>query len=144
MSNEPLIENHSKFSIHLRKRIRKINMPVTTNSDLIKNLAKKCLRFKWIEDQTKNLARLLSPCPFCQDIHHRQVGCNECHVHPKLCDADGKEGLIGYLQKKYGNIELCDMESHDYRFVRNILINIAKTGLISPSIKKKLQKVIKD
>lgn len=117
-------QNHEKNKMKLKKP-KKIN---TGSKEKVKELARRCLQFKWIYAQEKNLNRLISPCAFCQDVYFHHKTCKNCLCPIQLCGDDGKEGLIGALIAQYGNIFLSNLPKSEYEKVLRILIELEQTG----------------
>ena len=135
------IKNQNKTSKEIGKEVPIMNR----RKEEIKELARECLKFKWIAEKDKNLNRLLSPCSFCFDINSTQNKCKICKVPDILCDEDGKKGLIGYLANKYGNIFLKDLSDKDYELVRRALSELTGRGeLDSKTIKTIKVHIIKN
>ena len=109
--------------------------------DKVKVLAIKCLKFKWIKNQTKNLNRILSPCAFCFDAKTNGFDCSKCKIPKIICNEDGNKGLIGFIFSKYGNIFSKDIDKKEYDLIRCSLIDLSKNGEISPLVKKKIENV---
>jgi hypothetical protein len=122
----------TRFNINLNQEKLKFNT--------IKRLASDCLRFKWIEDQKRNLKRVLSPCAYCFDYKIRNILCDLCLIDKDICNNDGNSGLIGYILSKYGNSLLKDISSEDYNLVRISLEELKITGIISKQLKTKIRK----
>ena len=122
----------TRFNINLNQEKLKFNT--------IKRLASDCLRFKWIEDQKRNLKRVLSPCAYCFDYKIRNIPCDLCLIDKDICNNDGNSGLIGYILSKYGNSLLKDISSEDYNLVRISLEELKITGIISKQLKTKIRK----
>ena len=110
----------------------------------MKSLALKCLQFKWIEDQKKNLNRILTPCAFCFDVKPHRSGCSKCKIPKILCNSEGNEGYIGYLLRKYGNIFLKDIKRNEYDIVRNALRQIHNTGKLSDEFRARINLLISE
>lgn len=115
----------------------------TTEENIIKILAKDCLRFKWIEEQKRNLKRVLSPCAFCIYYERKDKSCDSCTIDKEICNNDGNGGLIGYVLSKYGNTFLKDISYEDYNLVRIALEELKIEGNISKELKAKIQKFVK-
>lgn len=58
------------------------NSEVGKPREEIKKLAKRCLKFKWIADQSKDLKRLLSLYIFCFNIFENRKKGSCCKVFP--------------------------------------------------------------
>lgn len=123
----------TRFNINLNQEKFKLNT--------IKRLASDCLRFKWIEDQKRNLKRVLSPCAYCFDYKIRNIPCDLCIIDKEICNKDGNSGLIGYILSKYGNSLLKDISSEDYKLVRISLEELKINGIISKELKTEIQKI---
>lgn len=130
-----MIKNNTstRFNINLNQEKFKLNT--------IKRLASDCLRFKWIEDQKRNLKRVLSPCAYCFDYKIRNIPCDLCIIDKEICNTDGNSGLIGYILSKYGNSLLKDISSEDYNLVRISLEELKNNGFISKELKTEIQKI---
>ncbi len=124
------------------KKIEKEIPIMDKDKEDIKELAGKCLKFKWIAEKDKNLNRLLSPCSFCFDINSTQNKCKICKVPNILCDEDGKKGLIGYLANKYGYIFLKDLRDKDYRMVIKVLSELNNRGELDSATIKAIRVLI--
>ena len=116
-------------------------------NELRRSLASESLNVKWIEDQEKNLNRLLQPCSFCREpiavAKKDDVICDFCLCPELLCADDGQKGLIGFITEEYivegKNIFLKDLEPYSYNLVRNTLLDIASTGRISKKNTEKIE-----
>ncbi len=118
---------------------------------LIKWLASESLKLKWIEDQEKNVNRLLQPCSFCANSNSNSdvdvvsaddIICVSCLCPEELCDDDGQKGLIGVITRKYKdgkNPLLKNINPNLYNLVRNCLVDISSTGAISEKIKNDIK-----
>ncbi len=73
--------------------------------ELRRSLASESLNFKWIEDQEKNLNRLLQPCSFCRKpiavAKKDDVICDFCLFPELLCADGGRKGLIRFITEEY-------------------------------------------
>jgi len=130
-----MIKNNTstRFNLNLNQEKSKLNT--------IKRLASDCLRFKWIEDQKRNLKRVLSPCAFCFKDKIRNIPCDLCTIDKEICNNDGNGGLIGYILSKYGNSLLKDISSEDYNLVRISLEELKINGIISKELKSEIQNI---
>ena len=112
--------------------------------DNLKRLAGVCLRYKWIENKSKNLSKLMSPCALCFDCYDDEKENDEgynCHIPKIICDDDGKKGFIGFIFSKYGDIFLKDIDKREYNLIRKVLIDLSKNGQISFQTKKIIEKI---
>ena len=130
-----MIKNNTstRFNLNLNQEKSKLNT--------IKRLASDCLRFKWIEDQKRNLKRVLFSCAFCIKYKIGNISCNLCTIDKDICNNDGNCGVIGYILSKYGNSLLKDVSSEDYNLVRISLEELKMNGFISKELKTKIQKI---
>ncbi len=128
-----------------KNNINEKNNNIFSSDNKLKKLAKKSLDDKWIQDQSKNLKSLLSPCPFCIEIlkNKSKIYCRECLIPKIICDNEGYNGLIGSLYSKYGNVLLRNLSKEEYGVIREALIEIASKGTISVHIEKKINEMIK-
>lgn len=122
----------TRFNLNLNQKKSKVKIN--------KKLAKDCSRFKWIEEQKKNLKRVLSPCAFCLYYKNESISCDLCTIDKEICNNDGNGGLIGYILSKYGNSLLKDISSEDYNLVRISIEELKINGIISKELKTKIQK----
>ncbi|MHA1490924.1 MAG: hypothetical protein ACTSRI_14920 [Promethearchaeota archaeon] len=113
------------------------------NAQYINELAGKCLKFKWIENQSKNLNRVLTPCGFCFDIKADGKNCSKCKILKIICDDEGNKGMVGYMQRKYGNIFLKDIDNEEYDLMRQSLMELSINGKISNLVKENIEKLIR-
>lgn len=133
---EVLIKNKSEV---LRYRTDKLE-----KKDNLRRLSRVCLRYKWREEQSKNLSRLMSPCAFCFDCYDERIESDDCsnyQISKMICDDDGRKGLIGFIFSKYGNIFLKDIDKREYNLIRNALIDLLKKGQISIQTKGIIEKI---
>lgn len=110
-----------------------------------KRLAGKCLKYKWIEDQSKNLSKLMSPCVFCFECYEKKKesdDCSNCQIPKIICDDDGRKGLIGFIFNKYGNVFLKEIDKREYNLIRKALIELSRNGQISFQTKRIIEKLI--
>lgn len=118
------------------------------NVSLIRALATNSLKFKWIENQKKNLNRLLQFCSFCihsranNNVDHDSI-CKYCLCPRLLCDNDGLKGLIGLITLKEESFDgtqflLKNLDKDLYNLIRSCLLDISSTGKISERIKHKI------
>ena len=105
------------------------------DSRSIEELAERCLKSKWIKDQSKNLNRLLSPCAFCFEVKSNGNDCSKCQIPKVLCDEDGKNGFIGRISSKNGNVFLKDIDAKDYEMLRDALKDLMTKGKLSEKMK---------
>ena len=117
-----------------------IGFEVVRITQIIQELAEKCLKTKWIASQLENLRRINSPCAFCHEKYTRGASCAECHCPQALCDKEGKAGLLGNLNRKYGDISLCDIAAEDYQLALRVLRDLQATGTLSETTMRKLHK----
>ncbi|MHA2000355.1 MAG: hypothetical protein ACTSU9_19775 [Promethearchaeota archaeon] len=101
-----------------------------------KKLAASCLKFKWTEDQEKALSLILSPCSFCNDTYFREGSCGDCLCPPAICSNNGKDGLVGYIFRKYGNVYACDIGTSDYGMVRRVLVHLSIHGVLGRELER--------
>lgn len=107
-------------------------------------IIKSIIRHKWIEDQSKNLGRLMSPCAFCFDCYDDGIesdDCSNCQIPKKICNDNGRKGLIGFIFSKYGDIFLKDIDKSEYNLLRKALIDLSENGQISFQIKRIINKI---
>jgi len=113
--------------------------------DNLKRLAGVCLRYKWIENKSKNLSKLMSPCAFCFNCYDEKIksdDCSNCQIPKIICDDDGRKGLIGFIFTKYGNVFLKEIDKREYDLIRKALIELSKNGQISFQTKRIIKKLI--
>lgn len=117
---------------------------------LIKWLASESLKLKWIEDQKQNINRLLQSCSFCVNSNSKgdveskdDIVCVSCLCPEELRDDDGQKGLIGFITRKYETSEknplLKNIDPNLYNLVRNCLVDINSTRVISEKIKHEIK-----
>jgi len=125
-----------------KKSNKKIRSSKEKNVLILRHLAKAALDSKWIEDQSKNTNKILSPCEFCDYVKSNEIDCSECKIPKILCRDDGYKGLIGLIYVKYGNITLKNIGRDEYYLVRQSLMEIFKEGEISINPIQKIKDLI--
>lgn len=125
-------KNFIRFNNNLKEK----NFKIT----IIKELAERCLRFKWIKEQHKNLSRVIAPCAFCYHYKNETISCDLCTINKCICDNDGKSGLVGYIFSKYGNVFLKDIGVSEYNLIRKALTELKANGVLSKDLLLKIRK----
>jgi hypothetical protein len=108
----------------------------------IEKLAENSLNYKWIDDQKKNLNRILNPCSFCFSVKAKGNDCSKCKIPAIICYDDGKKGLIGFILSIYGNVFLKDIDRNLYELIIQALKEILKHGKLTNDIEKKISSII--